>query len=366
MDISFLDYRAVNAPYFDEIQVAIRSVLESGWYVLGKEVAAFESEYAAWCGSKYCVGVASGLDAMILVLTAWKEKRVVRDGDEVLVPANTYIASILAVSRVGLVPVLVEPDMLTYNIDPSLIEEKITSRTKAILPVHLYGQCADMDPINEIATKYGLKVLEDSAQAHGATYHSKKAGILGDASAHSFYPGKNLGAIGDGGAVTTDDKDLYEIILALRNYGSHKKYHNLYKGYNSRLDELQAAILRVKLQYLDEGNRLREKVAQRYLEGISNPAIKLPVIAPYGSSCWHLFVVMCKNRDALQEHLRVSGVQTVIHYPIPPHHQPAYSEWAGLAFPITEQIHREILSLPISPVMNENEVEQVIKAVNSF
>lgn len=363
--VPFLDYRLSNQAHFDEYLSAVRRVLESGWYVLGKEVEAFEREYAAWCGSSLCVGVANGLDALILILEAYKALGVMRDGDEVIVPANTYIASILAVSRANLVPVPVEPDPQTLNLDPDRVEAAVTGRTRAILPVHLYGQCADMAPLLEIAGRRGLKVIEDAAQAHGATYRGKRAGSLGHASGHSFYPGKNLGAIGDAGAVTTEDAELATAIRALRNYGSHKKYHNLYKGYNSRLDELQAAILRVKLQYLDEENRSRAEVARRYLAGIRHPEVTLPSIAAYGTPCWHLFVVRCPRRDALQAHLAASGVQTVIHYPIPPHQQPAYQEWSSRSFPISEAVHRDILSLPMSPVMTDEEIDRVIEAVNA-
>lgn len=366
INVPFLDYRLTNQPHFEEYLVAVRRVLESGWYVLGKEVEAFENEYAAWCGSPHCVGVANGLDALILILEGYKALGIMKDGDEVIVPANTYIASILAVSRAGLSPVPVEPDPFTLNIDPARIEAALTSRTRALMPVHLYGQCADMAPLMDIAARHGLKVIEDSAQAHGATCRGKRAGALGHASGHSFYPGKNLGAIGDAGAVTTADAELATALRALRNYGSHKKYHNLYKGYNSRLDELQAAILRVKLGYLDEENRQRSRVAQQYLAGITHPEITLPHIASYGTPCWHLFAVRCGQRDALQTHLTAQGVQTVIHYPVPPHHQPAYKEWKTLSFPITEAIHREILSLPMSPVMTDAEIEYVISALNSF
>lgn len=366
MNVPFLDYRLTNKAHFDEYLAAVRRVLESGWYVLGREVEAFEGEYSAWCGSSYCVGVANGLDALILILEGYKALGVMNLGDEVIVPANTYIASILAISRAGLVPVPVEPDPLTLNIDPARIESAITPRTRAVMPVHLYGQCADMDPIRQIAARHRLKVIEDAAQAHGATYRGRKAGALGDAAGHSFYPGKNLGAIGDGGAVTTGDSDLATAVRALRNYGSHKKYHNLYKGYNSRLDELQAAILRVKLGYLDHDNRQRAEVAAQYLGGIRHPEVHLPVIAGYGTPCWHLFVVRCSGRDALQQHLAASGIQTVIHYPIPPHRQPAYQEWASLELPHTEAIHREILSLPMSPVLSAREVGQVIDSVNQY
>lgn len=366
MNVPFLDYRLTNRAHFDEYLVAVRRVLESGWYVLGQEVESFEKEYADYCGAAFCVGVANGLDALILVLEGYKALGAIKEGDEVIVPANTYIASILAVSRAGLVPVPVEPDACTLNIDPTRIEPAITSRTRAILPVHLYGQCADMTPIMGLAAKYGLKVVEDSAQAHGATYRGKKAGALGHASGHSFYPGKNLGAIGDAGAVTTDDAELASAIRALRNYGSHKKYHNLYKGYNSRLDELQAAILRVKLMYLDGENACRTQVAQRYLAEIRHPDIVVPAVASYGNPCWHVFTVRCRQRDAFQSHLASRGVQTMIHYPVPPHKQPAYAEWKSLSFPITEQIHREILSLPMSPVMTSEEVDCVIAEVNRF
>ena len=364
--IPFLDYRATNQSHFDDYILAIRRVLESGWYVLGREVEAFEKEYAAWCGSPHCVGVGNGLDALTLVFEGYKALGVMRDGDEVIVPANTYIASILAITRAGLVPVPVEPDEHTLNIGPARIPAVLTSRTRSIMPVHLYGQCADMDPIRAMADRHALKIVEDAAQAHGATYQGKHAGALGHAAGHSFYPGKNLGAIGDAGAVTTGDAELANAIRALRNYGSHKKYHNLYKGYNSRLDELQAAILRVKLQYLDEENRQRNCVAQQYLAGINHPEITLPTVAPYGAPCWHLFIVRCARRDALQAYLTASGVQTMIHYPIPPHQQPAYREWRGLSFPITEAVHREILSLPMSPVQSREETARVIAAVNSF
>jgi dTDP-4-amino-4,6-dideoxygalactose transaminase len=366
MTVPFLDYRLTNQAHFDEYLGAVRRVLESGWYVLGKEVEAFEKEYAAWCGSPLCVGVANGLDALILIFEGYKALGVMKDGDEVIVPANTYIASILAVSRAGLIPVPVEPNSNTFNIDPDCIEEAITSRTRAILPVHLYGQCTDMEPIMTIAGRHRLKVIEDSAQAHGATYHGRKAGALGHAAGHSFYPGKNLGAIGDAGAVTTDDLDLATAIRALRNYGSHTKHHNLYKGYNSRLDELQAAILRVKLGYLDEENSRRARVAQKYLMGIRHPEVTLPHIAEYGIPCWHLFVVRCKQRETLQQYLSAHGVQTAIHYPVPPHHQPAYREWTTLSFPITEAVHREVLSLPMSPVMTDPEIMHVVSVVNSF
>jgi len=366
MKVPFLDYRAVNEAHFEEYLAAVRRVLESGWYILGKEVEAFEAEYAKWVGRKYCIGVANGLDALILILEGYKALGLMKDGDEVIVPSNTYIASILAVSRAGLTPVPVEPDLATYELDPALIEAAITPKTRAIMPVHLYGQCADMTRINAIAQKHGLKVIEDGAQSHGATYKGVKSGALGDAAGHSFYPGKNLGAIGDAGAVTTDDAELAQAIKALRNYGSHKKYHNLYKGFNSRLDELQAAILRVKLGYLDAENAHRQAVAQQYLSAIKNPAIVLPQVAPGNEHVWHIFAVRCSDRDGLQNYLTRHDIGTVIHYPIPPHRQPAYAEWSHLSLPIAETIHREILSLPMSPVLSGEEARLVVDSLNRF
>jgi len=354
MNIPFLDYRAINEPYFDEIQSAVKRVLESGWYVLGKEVSAFEKEYAAYCNTLHCVGVSSGLDALILILEAWKALGNLKDGDEVIVPANTYIASILAVSKAGLVPVLVEPDEQTYNLDPNRIEDALTNNTKAIMAVHLYGQCADMDAINSIAKKYGLLVMEDAAQSHGATYKNRSAG------------GKNLGAIGEGGAVTTNDPKLAQMISMLRNYGSEKKYHNKIKGMNNRLDELQAAILRVKLPHLDKDNSARKVVANRYLSKIINTSIKLPFQAEYGNSSWHLFVVRVKNRKRFMTYLEERGIQTAVHYPIPPHKQPAYAEWNNLSFPITEAIHRETVSLPMSPTLKDFEVQAVAEQICAY
>ena len=364
--IKFLDLKKVNDAHGEEISEAIQRVLDSGWYLLGGEGEAFEQEFATYCGIKHCLGVANGLDALILILMAYCELGIMQEGDEVIVPANTYIASILAISRAGLKPVLVEPNELTYNIDPTLIEAAITKRTKAIMAVHLYGQCADIDPICAIAKKYGLKVIEDAAQAHGATYRGRKAGSLGDAAGFSFYPGKNLGALGDGGAVTTDDPQLAEAVKALRNYGSHVKYHNKYKGMNSRLDEIQAAILRVKLKYLDEDTEKRRAVAQQYLSSITHPQLVLPHVATCGMHAWHLFVVRLKERDALAAHLQQAGIHTMIHYPIPPHHQQAYPELRNHVLPITEAIHCEILSVPISPVMEADEVAQVARALHEF
>lgn len=369
--IKFLDLKAINEQYRDKIDVAIKGVLDSGWYLLGEEGKAFEQEFAAYCGAKHCLGVANGLDALILILMAYRELGVMQEGDEVIVPANTYIASILAISRAGLKPVLVEPDEQTYNIDPALIEAAITERTKAILPVHLYGQCADMDPINAIAQQHGLKVIEDAAQAHGATYRGRKTGSLGDAAGFSFYPGKNLGALGDGGAVTTSDPDLCEAIRALRNYGSEKKYHNKYKGMNSRLDEIQAAILRVKLRYLDADTEKRRQVAELYLKGLSAfqfppSTLQLPHVADYGNPVWHLFVIRHPQRDELAKHLAEQGIQTMIHYPVPPHEQNAYPEFTGISLPITEKIHRDALSLPISPVCEVEDVADTISKLEAY
>ncbi len=366
--IKFLDLKKVNDAYNVEILEAIQRVLDSGWYLLGQEGAAFEQEFATYCEAEYCLGVANGLDSLILILMAYRELGLMDEGDEVIVPANTYIASILAISRTGLKPVLVEPDERTYNIDPNLIEAAITEKTKAIMAVHLYGQCADMDPICAIAKKHGLKVVEDAAQAHAATYRGRKTGSLGDAAGFSFYPGKNLGALGDGGAVTTNDAQLAETIKALRNYGSHQKYHNLYKGMNSRLDEIQAAILRVKLQSLDADTKKREDVANLYLSRLSalSLQVSLPHVADYGTPAWHLFVIRVKERDALAAQLLEQGVQTMVHYPVPPHCQKAYSELKHLLLPQTELIHQEVLSLPISPVLSEVEVERVCSALKQF
>ncbi len=366
MRVPFLDFGLCNQAHFAAELAAMRQVLESGRYVLGEGVEAFEREYASWIGSKHAIGVASGLDALILILEAYKELGTMANGDEVIVPANTYIASILAITRAGLEPVLVEPDADTCEIDPLNIEAAITQKTKAILPVHLYGQCANMAAIRAIARRHGLKIVEDAAQAHGATCDGVKAGHLGDAAGHSFYPGKNLGAIGDAGAITTDDDELASVLRALRNYGSHKKYSNLIKGFNSRLDELQAAILRVKLRHLDEENARRSIVASHYLERMKNPRLHLPTVARYGCPCWHLFVVRCGARDRLQADLLEKGIHTVIHYPVPPHKQPAYREWNDRSYPITEKIHREVLSLPMSPVLAPAEVDAVVEAINEW
>lgn len=333
---------------------------------MGESLKRFEKEYAAFCGTKHCIGVGNGLDALVLILRAYKELGVMKEGDEVIVPANTYIASILAISANNLVPVLVEPDIRTYNIDPALIEKQITPKTRAILAVHLYGQMANMSLINQIAEKHGLKVIEDGAQSHGAFHHGKPSGSLGDAAGHSFYPGKNLGALGDAGAITTNNDKLAETIAALRNYGSTVKYHNTYKGLNSRLDELQAAFLSIKLKYLRKENEVRKAIANKYLSEIKNERITLPFVDVGNDMVWHLFTVRVENRQLFQDYLTSKSIQTVIHYPVPPHQQKAFIEWKEMSYPVTEKIHSEIISLPISPVMSGEEISEVIDALNSY
>ena len=364
--VDFLNLKAINGQYREALLQACADVIDSGWYIGGNALARFEADFAAYCGADHCIGVANGLDALTLSLTAWKILGRVKAGDEVIVPANTYIASILAITASGLVPVLVEPDAATFNIDVAQIRLAITDRTRVILPVHLYGQIADMKAVNALAAEHGLLVLEDSAQAHGASIDGKRAGSWGDASGFSFYPGKNLGALGDAGAITTSDAELADVLRALRNYGSHEKYKNLYVGVNSRLDEMQAAMLTVKLKHLDDEVSRRRQVAQRYLAGIKNADITLPLNHVAEQHVWHLFVVRTAHRSELQAHLASLGVQTLIHYPIPPHKQKAYEQLQHLQFDITEQLHEEVLSLPIGPTMTEHEVSQVIEACNAF
>lgn len=370
--VSFLDLKAINQQYTNDFEQAFDQVLHSGWYIQGSQCKAFEQEFADYCGAKHCIGVANGLDALILVLRAWKELGKLQEGDEVIVPANTYIASILAITENRLKPILVEPDEQTYNLSPGLVEKAITPKTKAILAVHLYGQLAPMPEIMAIAKKHDLLVLEDSAQAHGASIDGKRAGNWGDASGFSFYPGKNLGALGDAGAVTTNDEELAQTIRALGNYGSHKKYENLYKGVNSRLDEMQAALLRVKLKNLDNEIQRRQQIAAIYHAGIKNNAFALPIqdsalnIENFQTHVWHLFVIRSAEREKLQTYLNEQGIQTLIHYPIAPHHQKAYADWAEQSYPVTEAIHNEVLSLPMSPVMTDAQVQAVINAVNGF
>ena len=370
--IPFLDLKGINTQYRTELIEACTKVIDSGWYVQGNEHKEFEKEFAEYCGTKYAVGVGNGLEALVLILRAYKELGIMSDGDEVIVPSNTYIASILAISENDLVPILLEPDINTYLIDPNKIEEKITSRTKAIMPVHLYGQTCQMDKINAIAKKHNLKVIEDSAQSHGAYFGNKRSGNLGDASGFSFYPGKNLGALGDGGAVTTNDEELANAIKALGNYGSHKKYENLYKGVNSRLDEMQAAMLRVKLRYLDEEVAKRRAIAEYYMQNIKNENIILPIqnsklnIQNYKNHVWHLFVIRANKRDALQKYLLDNGIQTLIHYPLPPHKQEAYKKWNNDSYAISEKIHDEVLSLPISGVQSLEDSEKIVQIINTY
>ncbi|PKG37962.1 DegT/DnrJ/EryC1/StrS family aminotransferase [Psychromonas sp. Urea-02u-13] len=369
--IPFLDLKKINAQYQTELKEACARVIDSGWYVLGNEVAEFEKEFATYCETKHCLGVANGLDALVLILRAYIELGVMKKGDEVIVPSNTYIASILAISENGLTPVLVEPDINTFNLDPKLIEQAISAKTKAILTVHLYGQVTDMDGINSIAQKRNLKVIEDCAQAHGALYtntegQSRRVGCLGDAAGFSFYPGKNLGALGDGGAITTNDTELANTVAALRNYGSHEKYKNQYKGMNSRLDEIQAAMLRVKLHYLDNEITARQAVAKAYLQGINNPLIELPVVEDVNAHVWHLFVIKTSQREKLASYLMANCVQSLVHYPIPPHQQSAYKEWENESFPISEHIHEQVLSIPISSIISKDEVESIIQLINNY
>lgn len=364
--VPFLDLKTVNAKYLAEIEDVVLKVVRSGRYILGEELSLFEKAFAGYCSADHCIGVGNGLDAIRLILRAYKELGVLAEGDEIIVPANTYIATILAVSESGLTPVLVEPDIYTYNINPHLIESKITTKTKAILAVHLYGLVCPMDKLIEIADKYNLKLIDDAAQAHGAVYKGKKVGNLCDATAFSFYPTKNLAALGDAGAVTTRDKELSDIIRALSNYGSTSKYMNKYKGVNSRLDEIQAAVLSVKLKYLDEEVKQRQKIAAYYLSHISNEQITLPSVKILSEHSFHLFVVRCKRRDILQDYLIERGIRTQVHYPTPPHKQQAYREWNSSLFPVTEKIHDEVLSLPLHSSLNEKEMEIICQEVNKF
>jgi dTDP-4-amino-4,6-dideoxygalactose transaminase len=371
--IKFLDLDKINGLHREEIMAQMAGVLDSGWYILGEQCKKFEQEFSAFIGTDHCIGVANGLDALKIILKSYIVLGQMNEGDEILVPANTYIATILAISENRLVPVLIEPNALSYNIDPGLIEEKITSKTRGIMLVHLYGQNSYTDAIGEICKRRNLKLIEDSAQAHGAFYRGTRVGALGDASGFSFYPGKNLGALGDAGAICTNDPELAATCRSLGNYGSIKKYENQLKGYNSRLDEMQAAVLRVKLRYLDSENEKRREVAKIYSENIQNNAIRLPAVYNPGlstqdplSHVWHLYVVMTEKRDLLQRTLADKGIETLIHYPIPPHLQAAYREWNNDAYPFTEKLHREVLSLPISQVMQIETVRQVVAAVNSF
>ena len=364
--IKYLDLKKITNLYEPQLSEAIGRAVQSGWFVLGNEVKNFEQEFAQYCGCNHCIGTGNGLDALTIIMLAYKEMGVMQDGDEVIVPANTYIASILSILQAGLKPILCEPSWDSCNINPKKIEELITPRTKAIMAVHLYGRCADIPKIEQIAKKHSLKIIEDSAQAHGATINGKRTGGLGDAAGFSFYPGKNLGALGDGGAITTNDKALADTARAIANYGSQKKYVNIYKGVNSRLDEIQAAVLSVKLKNLDADNERRRDIAEKYNAGITNPLLILPQTSNSEEHVFHIYPVFCKQRELLQQHLLECGIETLIHYPIPPHKQEALKEFNHFEFPITERIHNEELSLPCHPAMSNNEVEAVINAANAF
>ena len=360
--IKFLDLHKINERYREEINDRIQQVINSGWYILGEQVKLFEKNFADFCGVKYCIGCANGLDALNLIIKGYG----FGPKDEIIVPANTYIASILAISQNGCTPVLVEPDINTYNINPELIEQKITENTKAIMVVHLYGQPVEMEQVSKLARKYNLKIIEDAAQAHGALYRDKRVGSLGDAAGFSFYPGKNLGCLGDGGCITTNDEELALRIRAIANYGSDYKYHHIFKGINSRLDEIQAGILDVKLCYLDKDNELRREIAKIYRESIKNTKIILPKVHTDVDHVWHIFAIRTNNREKLRTHLNSIGIETNIHYPTPPHLQECYKEWKNSYFPITEMIHEQVISLPISPVMTKDEVLQVVEAINEY
>ena len=365
MKIPFLDLQAVTRQYADEIHEAVSRVVDSGWYLLGRETEQFEQHYADYIGSRYCVGVANGLDALTLIYRAYIEMGLLHEGDEVIVPANTYIASILAVTENGLKPLFVEPDPDTLEIDDRQIEQVITPRTRSLMIVHLYGRCAYTDAIGDICRRHHLLLVEDNAQAHGCRFGGRRTGSLGDAAGHSFYPGKNLGAFGDAGAVTTNDEQLAATLRSLGNYGSTRKYVFRYAGRNSRLDELQAAVLDVKLRHLDADNARRQQVAHYYYDHITNPAVRLPRLIPDAGNVYHLFPVLSAHRDRLQQHLATREIQTLIHYPIPPHLQACYPQYRHLSLPVTEQIHREELSLPVSPVLTMAQAERVVAAVNS-
>lgn len=366
MEVPFLSLKDITAKYADEIHEAVNRVVDSGWYLQGNENANFEKHYAEYIGTKHCIGVANGLDALIWIFRAYIELGIMNPGDEVIVPANTYIASILAITENNLVPVLVEPDINTYQIDDNKIESAITEKTKAIFIVHLYGKCAYTDKIGDLCKKYDLKLIEDNAQAHGCMFNGKRTGSLGDAAGHSFYPGKNLGALGDAGAVTTDDEQLAITIRSLANYGSTRKYVFKYKGRNSRLDEINAAVLDVKLKYLDKDNQRRIEIADKYINGVTNTLIKLPIKSLKNNNVFHIFPVMTKKRDEFQQYLKENGIQTIIHYPIPPHKQEAYKEWNNRSYTITEQIHNQELSLPMSPTLTNAQVDYVISIINKF
>lgn len=364
--IKFLDLHKLNKPFEIAFQEKMKQFLDSGWYILGNEVKSFEFNFATYCGTKYCIGVGNGLDALVLIFKAYIQLGKLQKGDEVIVPSNTYIASILAILQADLIPVLVEPKLETYNLNPDLIQTKITNKTKAILAVHLYGQLAEMNQINEIAEKSNLLVIEDAAQAHGAILESKKAGNLGNAAGFSFYPGKNLGALGDAGAITTNDDALAEVLFSMRNYGSKVKYENERIGTNSRLDELQASFLNVKLAHLDNENEKRRHIAKRYLSEIKNNEIILPLWNESENHVFHLFVIRTTNRDRLVKYLKENRIETMIHYPIAPHKQEALKYMNNMSFPISEKIHNEVLSIPLNSGLNDNDVSYIITKLNSY
>ena len=366
MQIKLLDLQAITMQHAEEYEAAAKRVIESGWFLQGRENEAFERDYARYIGTPHCVAVANGLDALKLVLRGYKELGVMQDGDEIIVPANTYIATILAITDNQLVPVLVEPTWENLELDISRVEEAITPRTKGVMTVHLYGRIAYNDALGDICRRHGLKLMEDCAQSHGCTYKGVKTGALGDAAAHSFYPGKNLGAFGDAGAVTTGDAELASVIRALANYGSQKKYVFRYVGINSRMSELDAAVLDVKLKYLDEDNRKRQQLAAYYYDNISNPLITLPSRLSDENNVYHQFPILCERRDELQQYLQEGGVQTLIHYPIPPHKQECYREWNNRCYPITERIHQQELSIPMNQVVSREEAETVVGLINNF
>lgn len=365
--IHFLNLKKINQPFEAAFQKKMKQFLEGGWYVLGNEVKQFETDFANYCGTKHCIGVGNGLDALVLIFKAYIHLGKLQKGDEIIVPANTYIASILAVLQADLVPVLVEPLLETYNINPDDIEAKITSKTKAILPVHLYGQLAEMNAINAIAQKYNLLVVEDAAQAHGSQFlENEKAGNLSHAAAFSFYPGKNLGALGDAGAITTNDDALAAVLFSMRNYGSKVKYENEIIGVNSRLDELQAAFLNIKLKQLDSENEFRRSMARRYLSEIKNDKIIMPTWDLSQNHVFHLFVIRTSNRIDLQNYLKENGIETMIHYPVPPHKQKALANWNTMSFPITEKIHKEVLSIPLNSGLKASEIQHIITTLNNY
>lgn len=363
--IAYLPLLRINNLHDQELRAAVTRVLDSGWYLKGDATRQFEAHYAEYIGTRYCIGCGNGLDALKLILQAYIEMGVMQQGDEVIVPANTYIASILAITACGLTPVLVEPDINTFQIDDTKIEAAITARTRAIMIVHLYGRCAYTDKIGDICRQHGLKLIEDNAQAHGCMFDDRRTGSFGNAAAHSFYPGKNLGALGDAGAITTDDEELASVVRSLGNYGSSNKYVHDYQGCNSRIDELQAAMLDVKLRYLDEENNRRKEIAALYISKVTNSLIRMPKCDDR-DCVWHIFPVLCEHRDRLQQYLKDNGVETQIHYPIPPHKQHCYSDWNHLSFLITEQIHAQELSIPCHQAMTKKEVDEIINLLNSF